>query len=121
MRRRELADSEALKAALKEGISQVLAGVAPEPERDHNPHVIMVVGVNGVGKTTTIGKLAKRFSDQGRSVLLAAGDTFRAAAGEQLAVWAQRVGADLVGGQHGADPSSVAFDADRYILPIDPV
>jgi fused signal recognition particle receptor len=111
VRRKELGDAAALKEALKQGISQVLAGVVQAPGRDHHPHVIMVVGVNGVGKTTTIGKLAKRFQGQGRSVLLGAGDTFRAAAGEQLAVWAERVGCDLVGGQHGADPSSVAFDA----------
>ncbi|RJX36491.1 MAG: signal recognition particle-docking protein FtsY [Desulfarculus sp.] len=111
VRRKELGDAAALKAALKQGIGQVLAGAAPAPARDQRPHVIMVVGVNGVGKTTTIGKLAHRFRQEGRSVLLAAGDTFRAAAGEQLAVWAQRAGCDLVGGKHGADPSAVAYDA----------
>ncbi|MEW5911613.1 MAG: signal recognition particle-docking protein FtsY [Thermodesulfobacteriota bacterium] len=111
VRRQELGDAAALKAALKEGIAQVLAQAAAPPQRDQRPHVVMVVGVNGVGKTTTIGKLAHRFVSEGRSVLLAAGDTFRAAAGEQLAVWAQRSGCDLVGGKHGADPSAVAYDA----------
>ena len=75
------------------------------------PHVIMVVGVNGTGKTTTIGKLAARYKQEGKSVLLAAGDTFRAAAIEQLDVWAQRSGADIVRHQQDADPAAVAFDA----------
>jgi len=70
-----------------------------------------VIGVKGVGKTTTIGKLASRFSSQGKKVLLCAGDTFRAAAGEQLSVWADRTGADLVRRDEGADPASVVFDA----------
>lgn len=75
--------------------------------------VVMVVGVNGSGKTTTIGKLAKRFADDGKKVSLAASDTFRAAAGEQLEVWADRAGAHLVAQQRGADPGAVAFDAVR--------
>ncbi len=75
------------------------------------PRVVMVVGVNGAGKTTTIGKLAARFRADGESVLLAASDTFRAAAVEQLAIWAERSGADLVGGQTGGDAAAVAFDA----------
>ena len=74
------------------------------------PEVILVVGVNGVGKTTTIGKLAHRFRQSGRSVLLVAADTFRAAAIEQLGLWAERVGADFVKHQHGADPSAVTYD-----------
>jgi len=79
---------------------------------EHNsPHVIMVVGVNGTGKTTTIGKLAAKYKAEGKSVLLAAGDTFRAAAIEQLGVWAQRSGADVVRHQQDADPAAVAFDA----------
>jgi fused signal recognition particle receptor len=72
--------------------------------------VILVVGVNGTGKTTTIGKLAHRLSEHGRSVLIAAADTFRAAADEQLEIWAQRAGADFVGSTKGADPAAVAFD-----------
>ena len=75
------------------------------------PHIIVVVGVNGTGKTTTIGKLAHRFSEDGLRVLLAGADTFRAAAGEQLAVWAERVSVDVVRQQTGADAASVAFDA----------
>ncbi len=114
--RKELGDAEALKKALAGGIAEVLAGVAEPPSRDNDPHVIMVVGVNGVGKTTTIGKLAHRFKDEGRSVLLAAGDTFRAAASEQLTLWADKVGCDVVGGQEGADPSAVAFDAVEAAL-----
>ncbi len=114
--RKELDDAEALKRALRKGIAEVLGTVPPAPSREHNPHVIMVVGVNGVGKTTSIGKLAKYFQSQGRSVLLAAGDTFRAAASEQLTIWAQRVGCDIVGGQEGADPSAVAFDGVEAAL-----
>ncbi len=75
------------------------------------PFVILVVGVNGVGKTTTIGKLASRFISEGSSVLIAAGDTFRAAAIEQLEIWAERTGADIIKHQSGSDPASVAFDA----------
>jgi fused signal recognition particle receptor len=75
------------------------------------PTVILVVGVNGTGKTTTIGKLAKQLSEHGRSVLVGAADTFRAAADEQLEIWAERAGADFVGGSRGADPAAVAFDA----------
>ncbi|MCB2226478.1 MAG: signal recognition particle-docking protein FtsY [Desulfarculaceae bacterium] len=114
--RKELKDAEALKKALGQGIAGVLSEVAEVPSRDNNPHVIMVVGVNGVGKTTTIGKLAHRFKQEGRSVLLGAGDTFRAAASEQLTLWAERVGCDIVGGQEGADPSAVAFDAVEAAL-----
>ena len=110
--RKELDDAEALKNALAEGIKKVLEDTSPTPPRDHNPHVIMVVGVNGVGKTTSIGKLAHRFQNQeSRQVLLAAGDTFRAAAGEQLEIWAERAGCDIVRQKHGADPSAVAWDA----------
>ncbi len=75
------------------------------------PHVIMVVGVNGVGKTTTIGKLASQYRQSGKAVVIAAADTFRAAANEQLEVWAQRAGVPMVRQQHGSDPASVAFDA----------
>jgi fused signal recognition particle receptor len=83
-----------------------LLAAAPEP-----PTVVLVVGVNGTGKTTTIGKLARTLSEHGRSVLVAAADTFRAAADEQLEIWAERAGADFVGGSRGADPAAVAFDA----------
>src|SRR5919199_4637822 len=75
------------------------------------PHVVMVVGVNGSGKTTTIGKLAAKLTDAGKKVVLAAGDTYRAAATEQLDIWAERARADLVKGADGADPGAVGFDA----------
>ncbi len=75
------------------------------------PFVVLIVGVNGTGKTTTAGKLAKHYADAGKKVVLAAGDTFRAAAIPQLAIWAERTGADLIGTQRGADPAAVAFDA----------
>ena len=77
----------------------------------HHPEVILVVGVNGVGKTTTIGKLAAYYRNQGKKVLLAAADTFRAAASEQLTVWAERTGSDIVKHSEGADPAAVAYDA----------
>ena len=79
-----------------------------------NPSVILVIGVNGVGKTTTIGKIAKQLVDQGKNVMLVAGDTFRAAAADQLAVWCERAGVDLVKQQEGSDPAAVVFDAIQY-------
>ncbi len=83
---------------------------------DTRPHVVMVVGVNGVGKTTTIGKLAHRYAGDGKKVLIAASDTFRAAAIEQLTIWAQRSGADIVRHRDGADPAAVAFDAMKAAI-----
>lgn len=80
-------------------------------EFEHQKSVVLVIGVNGVGKTTTIGKLAGKLKDQNKKVVLAAADTFRAAAGEQLKEWANRAGADLIGGQEGADPAAVVYDA----------
>jgi fused signal recognition particle receptor len=116
VRRRELADPERLKAALREEIARILSldgkvdGTAPAVG-DARPWVIMVVGVNGSGKTTTVGKLAAKLQATGKKVLLGAGDTFRAAAGEQLEIWAARVGAPVVRGKEGADPASVCFEA----------
>jgi fused signal recognition particle receptor len=98
-----------LRAIVRRAVRDLLTA-PPESASAYKPEVILVVGVNGVGKTTTIGKLAHRYRQSGRSVLLVAGDTFRAAASEQLALWAARVGADLVKHQHGADPSAVAYD-----------
>lgn len=93
----------------------VARDMAPEPPRiplgDHTPTVILVVGVNGAGKTTTVGKLAHRLSELGQSVVIGAADTFRAAAVDQLAVWAERAGAQLVRQAPGADPGAVAYDA----------
>lgn len=108
--KRELKDAAALKEALK---GRILAMVdLPRPALPAvKPLVILVVGVNGVGKTTTIAKLAKKMIDSGQKVLLAAGDTFRSAAVEQLTIWAGRLGADIVSQPTGADPSAVVFDA----------
>jgi len=111
--RNELTDSEALTGALREDVAAILSPCARPLviDRAHKPFVILVVGVNGSGKTTTIGKLARRCADEGLSVLLAAGDTFRAAAIEQLKVWAERSGADFAAQLPGADPGAVVFDA----------
>jgi fused signal recognition particle receptor len=108
-----IADADAFKAALKTEIQAVLekAAAAPSGALAARPHVIMVVGVNGTGKTTTVGKLAAMHRALGRKVLIAAADTFRAAAIEQLAIWAERAGADIVRHQDGSDPAAVAFDA----------
>ena len=102
-----------LKAALKQQIVSLFNDIpAHAPDRIvRKPHVVMVVGVNGVGKTTTVGKLAARATSQGHSVLIAAADTFRAAATEQLGIWAQRAGADFVRHKDNADPAAVAFDS----------
>ncbi|NBU25865.1 MAG: signal recognition particle-docking protein FtsY [Gammaproteobacteria bacterium] len=111
--RHQLADADALLAALREDITAMLTPVA-QPlviDRAHKPFAILVVGVNGSGKTTTIGKLAQRYGAAGLKVVLAAGDTFRAAAVEQIGVWAGRTGAELVAQATGADPAAVAFDA----------
>jgi len=103
-------DRADLGQALVEELTRVLepAGSLALTAR---PSVVLVVGVNGTGKTTTIGKLAYRLREHGHEVVLAAADTFRAAAGEQLEIWAQRAGADFVGSSHGGDPAAVAFDA----------
>jgi fused signal recognition particle receptor len=94
-------------------VARLFEGDPPWEPPSGDPGIVMVVGVNGTGKTTTIGKLAHRLNLEGRTVTLAASDTFRAAAGEQLDTWAARSGAHLVGGERGADPGSVAFDAVR--------
>jgi fused signal recognition particle receptor len=110
--RNELKDGEALRAALKEEIlGRLLAHHKPLDMGGKQPFVLLVIGVNGVGKTTTIGKLASRFSTAGSKVLLAAADTFRAAAAEQLEEWGRRSNVDVVRHKEGADPSGVVFDA----------
>ncbi|MDZ7391580.1 MAG: signal recognition particle-docking protein FtsY [candidate division KSB1 bacterium] len=106
------ADSAQVLALLKEEMVSLLNRSDNSPFlAGEKPHVVLVVGVNGTGKTTTIGKLAYHYRQQGKKVLLAAADTFRAAASEQLAIWAERAGADLVSTKPGADPAAVAFDA----------
>ncbi len=113
MKSREFADAHALLAALRADLIALLQPVAKPLVIDTNakPFVILTVGVNGVGKTTTIGKLAKRFKDQGHSLMLAAGDTFRAAAVAQLQIWGERNGVAVVAQGQNADAASVAFDA----------
>ena len=105
-------DPGQLREILAEEVRARLKDIGPDwPTPESGPLVIMVVGVNGVGKTTTIGKLAKQFADQGKKVVLGAGDTFRAAAAEQLEVWGTRSGSDVVRHKEGSDPGAVAFDA----------
>ena len=112
--RRDLADLDeaGLRAVLADEITALLDGVE-KPFRlpDEKPAVILMAGVNGAGKTTTIGKLAKKFMADGKSVMLAAGDTFRAAAGEQLQVWGERAGVPVVAGAPGSDAASLAYQA----------
>lgn len=115
--RNELKDGEALRAALKEEILERLeAHHAVLEMTGHHPFVLLVIGVNGVGKTTTIGKLASRLSANGSKVLLAAADTFRAAAAEQLEAWGERSGVDVIRHKEGADPSAVVFDACKAAI-----
>jgi fused signal recognition particle receptor len=102
---------EALGASIRQLLDSVGSRALRLDGREDHPDVWLFVGVNGVGKTTTIGKLARRESAAGLSVLLAAGDTFRAAAADQLAMWAERTGAEIVRGAEGADPSAILFDA----------
>ncbi len=108
----EVTDAE-IRTALAEEIAAILAPVAVPLEIDRRlkPHVVLMVGVNGTGKTTTIGKLAQSYAEQGLRAVLVAGDTFRAAAVEQLQVWGQRTGAPVVSGAPGADAAGLAFDA----------
>ncbi len=111
--RNELKDIEALKSGLRQSLLNLLEPVERPLviEKQDLPFVILMVGVNGAGKTTTIGKLARRFKEQGHSVMLAAGDTFRAAAVEQLQVWGERNDVPVIAQQSGADPAAVIFDA----------
>jgi fused signal recognition particle receptor len=111
--RRELGDVEALLGALHDSLLEVLQPVELPfaVDRSHRPYVVLVVGVNGSGKTTTIGKLARRLKEDGLRVMLAAGDTFRAAAVEQLTAWAERNQVPIIAQAAGADPAAVVFDA----------
>jgi fused signal recognition particle receptor len=111
VKRRELEDADLLRKSLQEQIFHILSG-QEQPIRVEaaRPFIIMVIGVNGTGKTTTIGKMAHKFKDQGKDVLLVAADTFRAAAIEQLEIWGERVGCEVVKQKSGSDPSAVVFD-----------
>ncbi|MFO8070664.1 MAG: signal recognition particle-docking protein FtsY [Polyangia bacterium] len=110
--RDELADEEAVWGLLEQEVTKALSLETPEWDIDADkPHCVMVVGVNGVGKTTTIGKLCSKLAEQNREIVLAAADTFRAAAVNQLEIWGRRTGCEVVKSKEGADPSSVVFDA----------
>jgi len=111
VRKGEARDVDSVKELLKREMSDMLGDAQPIAIGAQRPFVILAVGVNGVGKTTTIGKLASKFRSQDLSVILAAGDTFRAAGIEQLEIWAQRAGTQMVKHQKGSDPAAVAFDA----------
>ncbi len=117
-RKGKVRGSDGLRGALKEELMEILspAAAAYLQAADEGPTVYLICGVNGVGKTTSIAKLASRLRAEGRSVLVAAADTYRAGAVEQLKVWAERVGAEFVGGQRGGDPAAVAFDAIEAAL-----
>ena len=110
IREQHLKTTEEAKNALKEILVDMLNVGDTQLNLSTNPSVILVIGVNGVGKTTTIGKIATRLTKEGKKVLLVAGDTFRAAAADQLEIWAERSGSDIVRQQEGADPASVVFN-----------
>jgi len=110
VREQHLKTTEDARQALKEILTEMLQVGDPQLKLDTKPSVVLVIGVNGVGKTTTIGKIATRLIREGKSVMLVAGDTFRAAAADQLEIWAERSGASIVRQHEGADPASVVFD-----------
>ncbi len=111
MKKEKIEDEEEVKKALREEMKQILEITDVGLNLETKPSVILVVGVNGVGKTTSIGKIANRLAKDGKKVVVAAADTFRAAAVEQLEIWAKRAGADIVKKEEGVDPASVVFDA----------
>ena len=111
VKERKIKEPEEVKACLREILVEMLAVGEPGLDLSGKPAVILMIGVNGVGKTTTIGKLANRLKADGNRVLLAAGDTFRAAAAEQLSVWAERAQVEIVKHEEGSDPAAVVFDA----------
>ena len=106
-----LTEADEVRGAIKEIIADILSENDNEVKLSGSPAVVMVIGVNGVGKTTSIGKMASLFKSEGKKVILGAGDTFRAAAVDQLQVWADRVGVDIIKHQEGADPGAVMFDS----------
>jgi fused signal recognition particle receptor len=117
---------ESLRDLVRTEILSILRAADTAPPNGHRPHVVMVVGVNGTGKTTTVGKLARLTKDAGRTPLVCAADTFRAAAVEQLEIWARRAGVDIIRARAGADPAAVVFDAiaagkarDRDVVIVD--
>lgn len=117
MKKNELSDAAAVWAALRAEATRILT-INARPATKDKPLVVLMVGVNGVGKTTTIGKLATKWSADGKTIVLGAGDTFRAAAVAQLEVWGKRVGAEVVRGKEGADPGAVAFEATKKAVEV---
>jgi len=109
VKQQKIKDPEQVKALLKEELVNILT--AKETSNETYPKIILVVGVNGVGKTTTIGKLAYKFKQDGKKVIIAAADTFRAAAAEQLEIWSKRAGVDIIKHEEGSDPAAVVYDA----------
>ena len=111
IKKENLKEADEVKKALKEEIEEIFKDNKPELDLENKPAVILMVGVNGAGKTTSIGKIANNLKKEGKKVIIASGDTFRAAATEQLEVWANRAGCELVKGNEGSDPASVIFDS----------
>ena len=110
-KQRKIKDQEGARACMREILAETLSAADTGMDLSRKPAVVLFIGVNGVGKTTTIGKLAARWKKEGKRVLLAAGDTFRAAAADQLTIWAERAGVEIVKQHEGADPASVVYDA----------
>ena len=117
IKKEKIQDEEEVKQALREEMQKILDVTDIELHLNTKPSVILVVGVNGVGKTTSIGKMANRLAKNGKKVVVAAADTFRAAAVEQLEIWAKRAGADIVKRDEGVDPASVVYDAIKSADP----
>ena len=111
IKKENLKEADEVKNALKDEIEEIFKDNKPELNLENKPAVILMVGVNGAGKTTSIGKIANNLKKEGKKVIIASGDTFRAAATEQLEVWANRAGCELVKGNEGSDPASVIFDS----------
>ena len=110
-KRNKIKDTDGAKACMKEILAEILTVGYPRVDMSRTPAVVLFIGVNGVGKTTSIGKLAARWKGEGKRVLLCAGDTFRAAAADQLTIWSERAGVDIIKQHEGADPAAVVYDA----------
>lgn len=110
-KRNKIKDTDGAKACMKEILAEILTVGDPQVDMSRTPAVVLFIGVNGVGKTTSIGKLAARWKGEGKRVLLCAGDTFRAAAADQLTIWSERAGVDIIKQHEGADPAAVVYDA----------
>ena len=110
-KRNKIKDTDGAKTCMKEILAEILTVGDPRVDMSRTPAVVLFIGVNGVGKTTSIGKLAARWKGEGKRVLLCAGDTFRAAAADQLTIWSERAGVDIIKQHEGADPAAVVYDA----------